>query len=66
MEAYLQKGGKMMVILGDKEKGELPNLEALMKTYGLEMADGYIADTQRNYQGNYYYIFPDCFAGEEE
>lgn len=59
LEAYLQKGGKMMVILGDKEKGELPNLEALMKTYGLEMADGYIADTQRNYQGNYYYIFPE-------
>ena len=59
LEAYLQKGGKMMVILGDKENGELPNLEALMKTYGLEMADGYIADTQRNYQGNYYYIFPE-------
>ena len=59
LETYLQKGGKMMVILGDKEKEELPNLEALMKTYGLEMADGYIADTQRNYQGNYYYIFPE-------
>ena len=39
LEAYLQKGGKMMVIQGDIEKGELPNLEALMKTYGLEMAD---------------------------
>jgi len=29
-----------------------------MKEYGREEADEYIADPQRCYQGNYYYIFP--------
>jgi ABC-2 type transport system permease protein len=59
ISSYLQSGGKVMVLLGDKGKGELPNLESVLKTYGLELADGYIADLQRNYQGNYYYIFPE-------
>lgn len=55
---YLAGGGKMMLLLGDTEPAELPNLTALMKEYGMELADGYIADAQRCYQGNPFYIFP--------
>ena len=41
------------------------NLDALMKTYGMEKVDGYIADTTRCYQGNPYYIFPEITASGE-
>lgn len=54
---YLADGGKVYLILGDAS-GETPNLSAVMERYGLKTADGYIADMQRNYQGNYYAIFP--------
>ena len=33
-----------------------------MDQYGMTKTKGYIADTQRNYQGNYYYIFPEISA----
>lgn len=46
-----------MMILGT-ETEELPNMEAIMGEYGLELADGYIADMQRFYQNSYYSIFP--------
>lgn len=54
---YLQNGGKVFVILGDIT-GNTPNLDALLAEYGMEKTEGYIADTERCYQGNYYYIFP--------
>lgn len=47
-----------MILLGETNSTELPNLSSLMLEYGMESVDGYIADTQRCYQGNYYYIFP--------
>ncbi len=56
--SYLAGGGKMMLLLGDTDPVELPNLTALMKEYGMEPAEGYIADAQRCYQGNPFYIFP--------
>lgn len=55
--SYLKSGGKVMIILGSQTE-KLPNLEAVMEQYGLRMADGYIADTQRFYQNSYYNIFP--------
>lgn len=55
---YLAGGGKMMLLLGDTNSKDLPNLSAVMKEYGMEAADGYIADPQRCYQGNAFYIFP--------
>lgn len=58
LQGYLADGGKVMVLLGETSPADMPNLSAIMKTYGMEMADGYIADTERCYQGNYYYIFP--------
>lgn len=56
--SYLAGGGKMMLLLGETNATELPNLAAVMKEYGMEAADGYIADPQRCYQGNAFYIFP--------
>lgn len=56
--SYLADGGKVMLLLGDANGTELPNLSAVMKEYGMEEADGYIADLQRCYQGNAFYIFP--------
>ena len=56
--SYLAEGGKMMLLLGETNATELPNLATVMKEYGMEAADGYIADPQRCYQGNAFYIFP--------
>lgn len=47
-----------MILPGDADE-ETTNLDALLAEYGMEMEDGYIADMQRSYQGNYYYIFPE-------
>lgn len=58
MQNYLSGGGKVMILLGDTSTSELPNIASIMKEYGMEEAEGYIADPQRCYQGNYYYIFP--------
>lgn len=54
---YLNNGGKVYLILGETDK-DTPNLDAILEAYNLKQADGYIADTQRYYQGNYYAIFP--------
>lgn len=59
LRSYLGEGGKVMIILGDKNASELPNLEGILEEYGMQAADGYIADPSRCYQGNYYYIFPE-------
>ena len=61
---YLKKGGKVFIILGDSED-ETPNLDEVLKEYGMQEADGYIADMQRSYQGNYYYIFPEITATDQ-
>ncbi|MDD2979433.1 MAG: GldG family protein [Hespellia sp.] len=53
---YLAAGGKVMILLGEQK--DLPNLTGLMKDYGMDVVDGYIADASRCYQGNYYYLFP--------
>ncbi len=56
---YLADGGKVMVLFGDTSSADLPNLAGILSEYGIEAADGYIADPTRCYQGNYYYIFPE-------
>lgn len=58
---YMNNGGKIYVILGDADKSQ-PNLNGFLKKYGIQKVNGYIADTQRSYQGNYYYIFPELSA----
>ena len=59
--SYMKKGGHVFIMLGDLE-GDAPNLDAILKEYGMKRADGYIADMERSYQGNYYYIFPNVTA----
>ena len=62
--SYMQQGGKVFVILGENDS-ETPNLDAVLKGYGMEREDGYIADMERCYQGNYYYIFPEITAYDD-
>ena len=59
LRSYLAGGGKVMILFGDTSSAELPNLSSVLSEYGIEAADGYIADPARCYQGNYYYIFPE-------
>ena len=59
LKNYLAEGGKVTILLGDTNATELPNLESILEEYGIQAEDGYIADPQRCYQGNYYYIFPE-------
>lgn len=54
---YLKNGGKIMVLLAYSEKS-MTNLNGLLKDYGMQVANGYVADTQQCYQGNYYYLVP--------
>ena len=65
IETYLGQGGDVMLLLGEKNAAEMPNFAALMKTYGMEPVDGYVADPERCYQGNYYYLFPQLSVNDE-
>lgn len=58
---YLDNGGKFYLIINETN---LPNFNELMKTYGLEMLDGYLGDQQNYYQqyAPMYQYF--CFAPE--
>lgn len=58
LSGYLGEGGKVMCLLGDTGLASLPKLAGLLKDYGIEGADGYIADPQRCYQNQPYCIFP--------
>lgn len=61
IQNYMNQGGKVFVILGDMEE-EAPNLDAILAEYGMQREEGYIADVERCYQQNYYYIFPEIVA----
>lgn len=57
LSSYLKKGGKVVTLLVQTNKS-MKNLYGLLKDYGLTVQSGYIADTERSYQGNYYYLIP--------
>ena len=57
LSSYLKKGGKIVTLLAQTNKS-MKNLYGLLKDYGLTVQSGYIADTERSYQGNYYYLIP--------
>lgn len=61
---WMQKGNDVILILGDTEH-ETPNLDALMKEYGMQVAEGYIADTKRCYQGQPFYVFPELTVSDK-
>lgn len=64
LQTYLNGGGRLMFLPGQTEE-KLPNWETLLESYGLRLADGYVADTQRYYQqlGSMYAIAP-VFSSE--
>lgn len=57
LTSYLEGGGKILVLLGADDV-DMPNMEGILADYGLQVEDGYIADYDRAYQGNAYYIIP--------
>ena len=57
LSSYLKKGGKVVTLLAQTNKS-IKNLYGLLKDYGLTVQSGYIVDTERSYQGNYYYLIP--------
>lgn len=54
---YLAKGGHVVYNMAGQNL-DLPNLQKLCADYGMTVADGIIADTQRYYQNNPYLFFP--------
>ena len=54
---YLSTGGQVIYTMASQLE-ELPNLENMCATYGMTVADGIIADTQRYYQNSPYLFFP--------
>lgn len=57
LSTYLQGGGNVIYLMGEANQ-ELSNLNGLLLEYGMEVVDGYMADTERCYQQNPYYVFP--------
>lgn len=64
LSLYLQEGGKVIYLMGNVEK-QLSNLNGLLLEYGMEVVDGYMADTKRCYQQNPYYVFPTLSVSED-
>lgn len=58
---YLEDGGNALLMLGGTDV-EMVNLEAVLLDYGLDVESGYIADLDRAYQGNGYYIIPELYV----
>lgn len=63
LSSYLKKGGKVMTLLTYTNK-KMTRLNGLLKDYGLKVANGYIADGDRCYQGNYYYLIPNLSVSD--
>lgn len=57
LTAYLKKGGNVMSLLAYTNRS-MTRLYGILEDYGLKVANGYIADAERCYQGNYYYLIP--------
>lgn len=61
---YIKSGGSLMMLLSERGPEE-GNLTKLLEMYHIKQESGYIADMERCYQGNYYYIFPNVTATED-
>lgn len=57
LTAYLKKGGNVMSLLAYTNKS-MTRLYGIFEDYGMKVANGYIADAECCYQGNYYYLIP--------
>ena len=64
LSTYLQDGGNVIYLMGETDK-QLSNLNGLLAEYGMEVKDGYVADTKRCYQQNPYYVIPTLSVSED-
>ena len=66
LEDYLEDGGKLLVIAGPTENGTLTNLYSVLKTYGVEAADGIVVESDREHYAfqQPYILLPDISSGE--
>lgn len=64
LSSYLQDGGNIIYLMGETDKN-LPNLNGLLQEYGMEVVDGLIADMERCYQQNPYYVFPTLSVSDD-
>ena len=64
LRSYLAGGGQLLYLMGTGDSS-LPGWEALLASYGMTVAPGYIADAQRYFQQNPYALFPVLDASSE-
>ncbi len=67
LETYLKTGGNVLLLL---DISDLANYNSLLETYGLQMQDGVIADTENYYkvyasQYGYFCIYPELSASSD-
>ncbi len=53
------KGGGNVIMLMSEDTPSSGNLADLLSSYRITLEEGYVADMERNYLGNYYAIFPE-------
>lgn len=63
LSTYMEEGGKLFYIMGETEN-QLTNLNGFLAEYGLEVQNGFAADTQKCYQQNPYYVLPTLSASD--
>lgn len=61
LSTYMQEGGNVFYIMGETDK-QLTNLNGFLAEYGLEVQEGFAADTQKCYQQNPFYVLPTLSA----
>ena len=61
---YTKNGGKLMVMAGPVEDGVLTNLYSLLGDYGVEAAEGIVAEGDRNYFRQPYILLPEMAEHE--
>ncbi|MBC5660355.1 Gldg family protein [Anaerosacchariphilus sp. NSJ-68] len=60
LEAYMEQGGQVVLMLGYTEK-DTPNLDSLLSDYGITLAGGLVleSDSQHHIPNYPYYLLPD-------
>lgn len=58
VDSYIKNGGSVIMLMSEDTPSS-GNLADLLSSYEITPEDGYVADMERNYLGNYYAIFPE-------
>ena len=66
LEDYLEGGGKLLVIAGPTKDGTLTNFYSVLKAYGVESAEGFVVEGDRNHYAfqQPYILLPEIASGE--